>query len=51
MKYETIDEDQIKAIFNGEPVPPPKDWSSSDMPLANTSGDSGASGTSGSVTG
>jgi len=27
MKYETIDDTQIKAMIAGEPVPPPKDWS------------------------
>lgn len=26
MKYETIDEDQIKALLGGLPVPPPKNW-------------------------
>lgn len=26
MKYETIDEDQIKALLAGSPVPPPKNW-------------------------
>lgn len=31
MKYETIDEEQIKALFAGEPVPPPKDWSEEDV--------------------
>jgi cell division protease FtsH len=38
IKYETIDEDQIKAIFDGKPVPPPKDWSDTDMPLATGTG-------------
>lgn len=31
IKYETIDEEQIKALFAGEPVPPPKDWSEEDV--------------------
>jgi cell division protease FtsH len=26
MKYETIDEEQIKALLAGQPAPPPKDW-------------------------
>ena len=51
MKYETIDQHQIKAIMEGDEPPPPADWGDSDSePPANESGseepksaDSGAS--------
>jgi len=35
MKYETIDEEQIKALLAGEVVPPPKDWNEDDTPIEN----------------
>ena len=33
IKYETIDQVQIKAIMNGEVPPPPEDWTDDDSPL------------------
>ena len=30
MKYETIDEEQIKAIMEGREPPPPEDWDDSE---------------------
>lgn len=34
IKYETIDEEQIKEMLAGRPVPPPKDWNIDDTPVA-----------------
>ncbi len=34
IKYETIDQNQIKAIMAGEEPPPPQDWSAGDGPTA-----------------